>query len=97
MAKYESRDGDQTTGNYQVVLPDGRKQNVDYYVDDYSGYIADVTYEGEAHYDDEHQPTYASYGNHQGQPSSYNNNKPTYGHGYNKKNAYQNNGYKSRY
>ena len=48
MDKYESRDGDKTTGSYSVVLPDGRKQIVTYYVDGYSGYVADVKYEGYA-------------------------------------------------
>ena len=48
MDKYESRDGDKTTGSYSVVLPDGRKQNVNYYVNGYSGYVADVTYDGYA-------------------------------------------------
>ena len=48
MDKYETRDGDKTTGSYSVVLPDGRKQIVTYYVDGYSGYVADVKYEGYA-------------------------------------------------
>ena len=48
MGQYEARDGDNTKGNYWVVLPDGRKQNVNYYVNGYSGYIADVTYDGYA-------------------------------------------------
>ena len=45
--QYEAREGDKTTGNYWVVLPDGRKQIVNYYVDGYSGYVADVKYEGD--------------------------------------------------
>ena len=48
MGQYEARDGDNTKGNYWVVLPDGRKQNVNYYVNGYSGYVADVTYDGYA-------------------------------------------------
>ena len=48
MGKCESRYGDDTKGNYWVVLPDGRKQNVNYYVNGYSGYVADVTYDGYA-------------------------------------------------
>ena len=48
MGQYEARDGEYTKGNYNVVLPDGRRQNVDYKVDGYSGYVADVTYDGYA-------------------------------------------------
>nr|XP_027213798.1 cuticle protein 7-like [Penaeus vannamei] len=47
----ESRDGDDTQGSYYVQLPDGRLQKVTYYVDGDNGYVADVTYEGEARYD----------------------------------------------
>merc|ERR1712083_284498 len=47
----ENRDGYATPGEYRVALPDGRTQVVKYTVGDaYSGYVADVTYEGEAHY-----------------------------------------------
>lgn len=57
MGQTEDRDGDLTTGNYHVALPDGTHQFVDYYVDGYSGYVADVTYEGEPEpYD--YRPTY---------------------------------------
>jgi len=48
MNQYEARDGDNTKGSYSVVLPDGRRQNVNYYVNGYSGYVADVTYDGYA-------------------------------------------------
>merc|ERR1712088_245376 len=47
----ESRDGYATSGEYRVALPDGRTQVVKYTVADaYSGYVADVTYEGDATY-----------------------------------------------
>ncbi|XP_063601172.1 pro-resilin-like [Penaeus indicus] len=47
----EARDNDNTQGSYYVQLPDGRLQKVTYYVDGDSGYVADVSYEGEARYD----------------------------------------------
>ena len=57
-AHSEARDGYATTGEYRVALPDGRTQIVTYQVaDGYSGYIADVRYEGEARYD-HHAPAY---------------------------------------
>ena len=47
----EARDGVATSGGYRVVLPDGRTQIVTYTVaDGYSGYVADVSYEGHATY-----------------------------------------------
>ncbi|XP_076061306.1 uncharacterized protein LOC143037080 [Oratosquilla oratoria] len=46
----EVRDGDRTDGSYSVQLPDGRLQKVTYYVDGDSGFVAEVTYEGEARY-----------------------------------------------
>ncbi|XP_066948549.1 pro-resilin-like [Macrobrachium rosenbergii] len=46
----ETRDGDDTQGSYFVHLPDGRLQTVKYYVEGDSGYVAEVTYEGEAQY-----------------------------------------------
>ena len=72
----EARDGYATQGSYSVVLPDGRTQTVTYRVDDaYSGTIADVTYTGEARYQ-EHQPSYKpSYP----QPSYKPTYKPAYG------------------
>merc|ERR1719410_261895 len=54
----EARDGYATNGEYRVALPDGRTQIVTYTVGDaYSGYIADVKYEGQAQYP-EYKPTY---------------------------------------
>ncbi|QQP57426.1 Uncharacterized protein FKW44_002411 [Caligus rogercresseyi] len=56
-AANENRDGYSTNGEYRVALPDGRTQVVTYNVADaYSGYIADVKYEGQAHYDS-YKPT----------------------------------------
>ncbi|TRY79551.1 hypothetical protein TCAL_12409 [Tigriopus californicus] len=44
----ENRDGYGTKGEYSVLLPDGRTQIVTYSVDGYSGYVADVKYDGYA-------------------------------------------------
>ena len=38
-------------GEYRVALPDGRTQIVTYTADHENGYIADVKYEGEPHYE----------------------------------------------
>ncbi|XP_018022127.1 cuticle protein 8 isoform X2 [Hyalella azteca] len=46
----ETRDADVTRGAYYVALPDGRLQKVTYYVDGDSGFVAEVTYEGEAQF-----------------------------------------------
>ncbi|XP_045106747.1 cuticle protein 19.8-like [Portunus trituberculatus] len=46
----EARDGYDTQGSYYVQLPDGRLQRVTYTVNGDSGFVADVTYEGEARY-----------------------------------------------
>ncbi|XP_071541148.1 pro-resilin-like [Panulirus ornatus] len=59
----EARDHDNTQGSYTVQLPDGRLQRVTYYVDGDSGFVAEVTYEGEARYPEsrEFQPPQTQY------------------------------------
>ncbi|XP_076065107.1 uncharacterized protein LOC143039134 [Oratosquilla oratoria] len=46
----EKSDGDVTSGSYRVALPDGRTQIVTFTADHHKGFVADVTYEGEASY-----------------------------------------------
>ena len=56
---YESSDDKgYVTGVYKTLLPDGRTQIVNYKADDYTGYIADVKYEGDAKYPSEYKPAY---------------------------------------
>ncbi|XP_063589525.1 pro-resilin-like [Penaeus indicus] len=53
----EDRDGYGAQGSYYVLLPDGRLQKVTYSVNGDSGFVAEVSYEGEAQYPAE-QPSY---------------------------------------
>ncbi|CAL4128251.1 unnamed protein product, partial [Meganyctiphanes norvegica] len=46
----EKSDGKNVQGYYTVDLPDGRKQTVKYTADHDRGFIAEVSYEGEAQY-----------------------------------------------
>ena len=46
----ETADGKAVSGSYSVALPDGRIQTVTYTADHYNGYVADVSYSGEAVY-----------------------------------------------
>merc|ERR1712210_353435 len=47
----ESSDGaSNVQGSYSVNLPDGRVQHVTYHSNGYEGFVAEVTFEGEAHY-----------------------------------------------
>nr|CAD7393201.1 unnamed protein product [Timema cristinae] len=46
--QHESSDGNTVTGEYQVLLPDGRKQIVSYHANETTGFVAEVKYEGEA-------------------------------------------------
>lgn len=51
----EHRNENEVMGEWYVQLPDGRVQRVRYYVDKYSGFVADVTYEAQVpKYDMDH-------------------------------------------
>ena len=50
---WEERSGYSTTGSYSVLLPDGRTMTVSYSVpDSETGFVAEVSYKGEARYQD---------------------------------------------
>ncbi|XP_064087263.1 pro-resilin-like [Macrobrachium nipponense] len=46
----EKSSGNAVYGSYTILLPDGRKQHVEYRADGRRGFVATVTYEGEAHH-----------------------------------------------
>merc|ERR1711899_679135 len=51
MGAAETDDGTAArTGSYSVALPDGRTQHVEYTANDIEGYVATVTYDGQAVY-----------------------------------------------
>ncbi|KAK3876508.1 hypothetical protein Pcinc_018699 [Petrolisthes cinctipes] len=51
-SRQEAREGNRTEGSYSILLPDGRLQTVTYYVDGDSGFVAEVSYDGEAEVED---------------------------------------------
>merc|ERR1712002_701744 len=53
-------------GYYHVQLPDGRHQRVDYHVDGYSGFIADVKYDGKASHPAHHSSGHHGHHGHHG-------------------------------
>ena len=64
--QHESDDGTGVReGEYSVQLPDGRTQHVTYHTNDYDGYVAEVTYRGEAVFPD-HLPLVHEHGGHHG-------------------------------
>ncbi|XP_071534980.1 cuticle protein 18.6-like [Panulirus ornatus] len=52
----EDSDGSAVKGSYNVVLPDGRIQTVNYVADHYNGFQAQVNYKGEARYPHQYGP-----------------------------------------
>merc|ERR1712172_94216 len=61
----ETADGTgRVEGSYSVLLPDGRTQHVKYHADHYTGYVAEVTYEGVAHFPEHHPHPGYGHGGH---------------------------------
>ncbi|KAK3864956.1 hypothetical protein Pcinc_029388 [Petrolisthes cinctipes] len=52
----ENSDGSNVKGSYNVQLPDGRKQTVEYVADHHKGYQAHVDYKGKAQYPQAYGP-----------------------------------------
>ncbi|KAK3864959.1 hypothetical protein Pcinc_029391 [Petrolisthes cinctipes] len=52
----ENSDGSNVKGSYNVQLPDGRKQTVEYVADHHKGFQANVNYKGQAQYPHEYGP-----------------------------------------
>ncbi|XP_045602756.1 pupal cuticle protein Edg-84A [Procambarus clarkii] len=52
----EKSDGKNVHGSYTVDLPDGRRQTVDYTADHYKGFVAKVSYEGQAKHPAQYGP-----------------------------------------
>ncbi|MCL4153543.1 UNVERIFIED_CONTAM: hypothetical protein GTU68_013340 [Idotea baltica] len=87
----ENRDGYDTKGSYYVLLPDGRRQTVNYYVNGDSGLVAEVSYEGEASYPEQTaykpqpsyqpkpRPSYQPQPSYQPEPQPSYQPQPTYG------------------
>ncbi|XP_053648021.2 cuticle protein 8-like [Cherax quadricarinatus] len=73
----ENSDGKAVKGSYSVALPDGRIQTVNYVADEYNGYQAEVTYEGEPIYP-EYKPTYQPQPVYKPIPKPYNPPKTVY-------------------
>ncbi|KAK3864961.1 hypothetical protein Pcinc_029393 [Petrolisthes cinctipes] len=67
----EDSDGQAVKGSYNVVLPDGRIQTVEYVADHYNGFQAQVKYKGEAQYPHDYAPavTFKPSGGYDPQPS----------------------------
>ena len=55
-ARFDAQESDDGTaarqGHYSVSLPDGRIQHVNYHANDIDGYVAEVTYDGQAVFPD---------------------------------------------